>query len=158
MPGDTRIVLVSSAAHDLLTSKELRRKWDPSDEAADKYNADTLYGRSKMGNLHTMHALADQLEGKGVVVMGLHPGNIRSDLQRHLPAIQKSVIFLLTYPVALGATSQLYAGTVDMDDAKAWSRAYLVPWAQRGYMAAEASDKALVQKTWTWCEEQTKGF
>lgn len=155
--GSVRIVILSSSGHTLLPTKKMLQNWDPSDAGAKEYGPQPLYGRSKLGNLHTVQRLADELESKGVVVVGVHPGNIRTELQRHSSSIQKRVISMLLYPVQLGAVSQLFAGTAD-EDTKKLQRAYLVPWAYYGDMNPAATDKTLVDKTWAWCEEQTKDF
>lgn len=156
--GSTRIVLVSSSGHNLLVPSKLVNDWDPSDSAHSKYSARTMYGRSKLGNLHTMNKLADELEKEGIICVGVHPGNIKSELQRHGSRLENALVSLVLHDVYLGAISQLYAATALIDDPTSLSRAYLVPWAQYGDASLGSRDRKLVEKTWNWCEEQIKGF
>ena len=41
-----------------------------------------------------------------------HPGNLRTDLGRHMSTLQHSLAVYLTYPPPMGALTQLWAGTM----------------------------------------------
>lgn len=157
-PGSTRIVVVSSSGHNLLVPRKLVDEWDPSDRASSQYDARTMYGRSKLGNLHTMNKLAEELEKEGIVCVGVHPGNIQSDIQRHTWWVERALIGTLLHDVWLGAVTQLYAATAATEEPMSLSRAYLVPWAQHGEPSSASREEKLIEKTWDWCEEQIQGF
>lgn len=40
----------------------------------------------------------------------LNPGNLKTDLQRHLSAIQSFIIGFMVYPPVFGAYTELFAG------------------------------------------------
>ncbi|KAJ7255763.1 hypothetical protein C8J57DRAFT_1345567 [Mycena rebaudengoi] len=69
-----------------------------------------LYGESKLGNIiisnHLTKAHADIL-----VSCALHPGGIRTELQRHAAGWLQQLSQLLLYPAPMGAYTQLWAGT-----------------------------------------------
>ncbi len=67
-----RIVVVASIAH-------VRAALDFDDlQCARRYNARTVYSRSKLANVMFSHALARRLEGSSVTVNALHPGLVAS--------------------------------------------------------------------------------
>lgn len=74
----SRIVVLSSSAHYF-------GSLDFNDMMMEKsYNKYYAYCRSKLANVMFARELARRLEGTGVTVYSLHPGSIRTELQRHL--------------------------------------------------------------------------
>jgi retinol dehydrogenase-12 len=77
---------------------------------------------------------------------------------RHAPSWQARFgSAVLLWPVYYGAISQLYAGTAKADH-DFLQNAYFVPWAKKVKPYAIANDAALAEKTWQWCEDNSKGF
>uniref|UniRef100_A0A3Q1G5F4 Retinol dehydrogenase 12, like n=1 Tax=Acanthochromis polyacanthus TaxID=80966 RepID=A0A3Q1G5F4_9TELE len=72
-----RIVIVSSVAHVLgsINLEDLN-----SEKSYDKARA---YSQSKLANVLFSRSLAKRLEGTGVTTYSLHPGAVKTDLQRH---------------------------------------------------------------------------
>ncbi|TFY81189.1 hypothetical protein EWM64_g2821 [Hericium alpestre] len=70
------------------------------------------YGQSKLGNLLFSNELARRYADAGIVSIVVHPGAIRTELQRHTPFVLKMIMrtFIL-YPLKFGVITQLYAGT-----------------------------------------------
>ncbi|UZJ50740.1 hypothetical protein CBS101457_000060 [Exobasidium rhododendri] len=151
-----RIIFTSSSGHFFFANKKMMKNWDLSDEGALPYKPQELYCRSKLGNIHQAHKFADELGAKGVIAASVHPGNIQSELARYAPSWQQAFIAKIIWPVYYGAISQLYAGTAK--GIENLQRAYFVPWARMHEPSPSARNAAMAQKTWDWCEEQSKGF
>ncbi|KAG8214988.1 hypothetical protein J3R82DRAFT_8391 [Butyriboletus roseoflavus] len=150
--GKTRIVTTSSTGHlfghlDFDTFKDSPKRR--------KRNTNLLYCQSKFGNVVVALELARRYGDQGIVSTSLNPGNIKSDLQRHLPQfVQTMMNHTVLYDVSFGALTQLYAGT--MPEAAAHNGKYLVPWARVGRPLEETQNLELGKKLWDWLDEQVK--
>ena len=79
------------------------------------YEGWQAYARSKLANLLFAKQLARRFAGSGRTANAVHPGVIRTELQRHLPAVAAWGMRALT-PIALktvpqGAATQVYVAT-----------------------------------------------
>jgi NAD(P)-dependent dehydrogenase (short-subunit alcohol dehydrogenase family) len=79
-----RVLTTASAEHvkgsiELATLEQDERSWSPL----------RAYRNSKLANVLFTRELARRLEGSGVVANCLHPGGVRTDLGRELPAAMK---------------------------------------------------------------------
>nr|CAB3265507.1 retinol dehydrogenase 14-like [Phallusia mammillata] len=74
----SRIVVLSSLGH-----KFGSMNFDDLNSSKN-YDAWAAYGQSKLANILFCRHLAKQLEGTGVTVNSVHPGSVKTDLQRHL--------------------------------------------------------------------------
>ncbi|KAJ3520229.1 hypothetical protein NM688_g9192 [Phlebia brevispora] len=72
----------------------------------------TLYFQSKFGNIVFSNELQKRYGDQGVISIALHPGNLNTDLQRHGSIIVRTLSAPFLYPAAMGALTQLYAGTM----------------------------------------------
>jgi NAD(P)-dependent dehydrogenase (short-subunit alcohol dehydrogenase family) len=61
-----------------------------------KYSALAAFGASKMMNLMFTYALARRLEGHDVSSSAFHPGLVKSDLTREMPALLRSLTRLMS--------------------------------------------------------------
>lgn len=106
-PGSVRVVWVSSSA--VLGAPTGGVDLDNLDYHDDKFAAQK-YSVSKAGNV--LHALAmrNLHEKDGIVSVSLNPGNLTSDLSRHIGWIGIMFVRLLTYPPVNGAYTEFFAG------------------------------------------------
>lgn len=74
----SRIVTVSSLAHKF---GRINRDDINSEKSYNKWEA---YGQSKLANILFTRELAKRLAGTGVVANSLHPGAVKTELQRHI--------------------------------------------------------------------------
>jgi retinol dehydrogenase-12 len=129
--------------------------------------------RHKKGT-HISNELARRYAADGIISVSLNPGNLDSELQRHVTGVLRFIIVRLshrcvwyhgslsgvqnkiTYPTHLGALTQLWAGT--SPEGIAMSGKYLWPWAREGTMPAGAGDVKLQEEVWKWCEEQVESI
>ncbi|KIY45776.1 NAD(P)-binding protein [Fistulina hepatica ATCC 64428] len=149
----TRVVTVSSLVHrrgslDFATFVDgPRRK---------RLTRSQLYAQSKFGDLVFATELARRYGSKGVVSISLNPGNIRSDLQRHLTSAQSRIISWILYPLSFGILNNLYAATAP--EAEHLNGKFLVPWTRVGEPKSESQDPALGKELWQWLEEQVSRY
>ncbi|KAF8998888.1 NAD(P)-binding protein [Hymenopellis radicata] len=147
-----RVINIASITHlycpalnyDLLTDTPARRKYSP----------DSLYGHSKYAMVVYATELARRYGDDGIVSIGINPGNIKTELQRHMGPAQRWMTDLILYPVELGALTQLYAGT--MPDAANYK--YMIPWARVGESRSGTTEPELCRKLWDWMDEQVKAY
>jgi NAD(P)-dependent dehydrogenase (short-subunit alcohol dehydrogenase family) len=102
----SRIVNVSSNAHRFI------KKLDFDDlQGEKKFGNLRPYALSKLENIYFTYALARRLEGTGVTVNALHPGVIRTELNRSLPGPVVWLFNKFTKPAEAGAATPLYLAT-----------------------------------------------
>jgi NAD(P)-dependent dehydrogenase (short-subunit alcohol dehydrogenase family) len=104
-----RVIVVASEAH-------RRAGWlDFDDLMNTRVGYWSAYGRSKLANLLFMRALARRLRGSGITVNAAHPGVVRSQLFRGLPAPLRfalsTVLRPFTRSLEQGARTSVYLAT-----------------------------------------------
>ncbi|KAJ2925917.1 hypothetical protein H1R20_g11178, partial [Candolleomyces eurysporus] len=112
-----------------------------------------LYKQSKLANIMVSNELARRFGEQGIISASVNPGNIRTELRRHMsPTVENILGYLTLYPVQLGALTQLWAGT--SDEGRSMNGKYLVPWARYGRPNPAALDEMANNELWKWLEEQ----
>jgi len=147
----TRIVHTSSSAAYQYTLNWESFKDSP---ARRKMSTTNLYSQSKFGNVVVARELAKRYADQGIVSTSCNPGNIKTDLQRYLSPIARTVLNSILYPAPYGALTQLWAGT--MPETLDYNGKFLIPWARVGACRKEAYDDAIGERLWNWLEEQVK--
>ncbi|KAI0266574.1 NAD-P-binding protein [Gloeopeniophorella convolvens] len=121
----------------------------------DKLTTYELYDQSKHGNAVFAQELARRYGDKGLVVTACNPGNLRTDLQRHLNRFTQSLLYyLVLYPAPFGALTQLWAGT--SPETLDHNGKFLIPWARVGPTPPKADDPEIGKRLWEELEEATK--
>ncbi|KAK0548365.1 short-chain alcohol dehydrogenase [Tilletia horrida] len=150
----TRVVITSSGAHTWCPEAALSDLASPG-----SYNKLTLYSRSKLGNIYTVRGLerflasSDVPEDRAISVAAIHPGGIVSDLGRESAFYTRYLAPLIMWPVApWGIVTQLWAATAAKREEM--HGAYLIPWCTRSQPSTIGRNDQLVDKVWSWCEEQ----
>ncbi|KAF7981824.1 hypothetical protein HWV62_31949 [Athelia sp. TMB] len=114
-----------------------------------------LYGQSKLGNAILAAEIARRYGDRGIVSVALNPGNIKSDMQRHMGPVQHWLTDRILHPVALGALTQLWAGT--SAEGAGLNGQFLIPWARvRKEPLKEMQDLELGARLWAWLEAQVR--
>lgn len=151
--GHSRVVTTSSSAHDLTNNInfDTLKGNSPSRKQVGKFG---LYAQSKLGNVIVSTEFSKRYHDQGIVFTSLNPGNIKTELQRHLRPIEASLLNLMLYDVSYGALTQLYAGTAP--EAVELNGKYLIPWARLAQPNPVSQDPKLGGELWTWLEEQVK--
>lgn len=146
-----RVVIVSSVLHHL-------GKIDFENLSFEKYTPDPFftYCMSKLCNILMAKELSRRLEGRGVTVNALHPGLVRTDINRRTPWYIKNVIQPLTYTWAKsteeGAQTTIHLSVseeVDGVSGKYFSDCGEV------WTSSKCDDQQLAQKVWRVSELMT---
>jgi len=137
----SRIVVVSSNMHP-------SGKLDFDDLAMEKSWSGS-YPRSKLANMLFVRALAKRLEGTRVVVNGLHPGVISTELGRDYSAPIRWMAKWFFRSPERGARTSLYLATAP--EAGEVSGRYFAD-AKEKKAGAAALDDALAERLWTETE------
>ncbi|KDQ57600.1 hypothetical protein JAAARDRAFT_268980 [Jaapia argillacea MUCL 33604] len=151
----SRIITTSSQGHYFYNLN-----WDTFVDGPTRKNMTTenLYYQSKFANVVIARELAQRYGEQGIVSISVNPGNIKTDLQRHVSDCKNKLanaLHLLS-PTEYGALTQLYAGTA-VETAEANGK-YFMPWAKEGEPNKAALDPQTGERLWGWCEEQVKKF
>ncbi|KAF8601549.1 NAD-binding protein [Ceratobasidium sp. AG-I] len=159
--GSVRVVNTSSSAHWAAPKGGVNfATLVPNDAQADetrkKLGTQRLYAQSKWGNIVFANEFARRYKSQGIISTSLHPGLIKTELQRHLTlgGIGEALFNVFLRPTSYGALTQLYAGTTS--EGLAFSGKYLIPWARLSKPRADTKDEAIAKKLWEWLEEQVK--
>jgi len=151
-PGSkARVVVTSSMAAYLNT---LHWGSFESGSVRDGMTTYDLYDQSKHGSVVFARELSRQYGDKGLVVTACNPGNLRSDLQRHIPFLFRIILqYGVLYPVHYGGLTPLWAGTsletVDMNGK------FLIPWARLGEIPPAANDPENGRRLWEYLQGVT---
>ncbi|KAF9475748.1 NAD(P)-binding protein [Pholiota conissans] len=149
--GKARIVNTSSSASVFASKIDFNTLGDTA--ARKKKGQSMLYCQSKLGNVLVSAELARRYGDQGIVSTSLNPGNIQTDLQRHLGKVQGFFVRLTLWDTSYGALTQLWAGT--SSEGADLNGKYLIPWARIGTANKVSKDIKLSGDLWTWLEEQT---
>ncbi|KAJ7150178.1 NAD(P)-binding protein [Mycena filopes] len=153
-PGaPARVINTASSAADLFTPP-INFNTLKDGPARKKAGTEGLYFQSKFGNVSFSNELARRYGDRGIMSVALNPGNLRTDLQRHLTGIKAFLLDLTLYPVANGALTQLWAATTEAG--KTFGGQYLIPWARVGKTLS--TDVVAERELWTWLKEQVAGI
>ncbi|KAH9480656.1 Short-chain dehydrogenase [Psilocybe cubensis] len=152
--GKARIVTTSSSASVLVRSINFNTIIDTP--ARKKRSNWMLYGESKLGSIVLANELAARYGDQGIVSTSMNPGNLNSELQRHLKGLEGFLVSKFLYPVPMGALAQLYAGT--SPEGVNFNGKYLIPWGRIGKNHPFGQNVAARRKVWDWLEEQVAKF
>lgn len=141
-PGSVRVIWVSSSAISRSPPGGVNlNNMDYNKDAS----AWTKYGISKAGNYYYGTQFAKLHKNNSIISVSLNPGNLKTDLQRHVPRAQMLVIDMLVYPPINGAYTELFAG-ISSDVTLEKSGAWIEPWgrfdAQRADLENGSKSKA----------------
>ncbi|KAJ7362911.1 hypothetical protein DFH08DRAFT_1025398 [Mycena albidolilacea] len=114
-----------------------------------------LYGESKIGNIFISNYFAKK-HSDVLVSCALHPGVIKTDLQRHFTGWIEWIGNAFLYPTPMGAYTQLWGATV-ATPAQITGQ-YLVPWGKVGKADKRTTNTKLEDEVIAYLREQIKGF
>ncbi|OCH84430.1 NAD(P)-binding protein [Obba rivulosa] len=150
--GHARVITTSSSAAYMYTVNwELFR----DGPARKKMSSQELYAHSKFLNVVVAREVAKRYGDKGIISLSCNPGNLKTDLQRHIPTFARRIMHSMLYPAHMGALTQLWGGL--MPEPAQHNGEFLIPWARFGKCRAEAYDDATGERLWNYLQEQVKG-
>ncbi|KIW31665.1 uncharacterized protein PV07_03277 [Cladophialophora immunda] len=160
LPSSVRVVFVASSATylfaptggvDMLRLMDEREK-DPT----------YMYGVSKAGNALYALQFANLYRRDGVIAVSGNPGNLHSDLPRHVPRWGQILMRPLQYDPLYGAYTELFGGLspeITLEKTGAW----LMPWGRVGKLRADIEEagkskadggSGIAEDFWAWSEKQ----
>lgn len=162
--GSVRVIWVSSSAAHIFSPtggvdmSNLDYKVDKTKEAK--------YAISKAGNV--LHALEmrERYGKQGIVSVALNPGNLSSELTRHVSAIQAFIIRWITHPPVNGAYTELFAG-LSPEIVALKQDEWVIPWGRitslrrdlaEGAKSKEEGGSGRAKEFWEWSEEQVAKY
>jgi retinol dehydrogenase-12 len=87
----------------------------------------------------------------------LNPGNLRSELQRHIHPILDKVLGLILYPAVNGAYTELFAGlSPEVPDMPKGS--WVVPFGRVMKLRKDLATEDKGGEFWEWCEKQVASY
>ncbi|MCJ1384724.1 hypothetical protein MMC17_007842 [Xylographa soralifera] len=129
-------------------------------------NAMENYMASKAGNVFLASECAKRLGGDGIISISVHPGLLKTELQRHGGAVQSFITGFLLKPGKFGAYTEIFAACSPQITAKD-KGGFVVPWGRLGPIP-EHIQKAMKTRAeggtgnaarfWSWCERETMEF
>ncbi|PBK73537.1 NAD(P)-binding protein [Armillaria solidipes] len=118
-----------------------------------------LYSQSKFALVVWTTELARRYADQGIIAISVNPGNLRSEMQRHMSPFERAIANkTMLYPVDMGGLTQLYAATMPESEAVECNGGYMKPWARVGAAFAATKDEVLGRQLWEYLEEQVAGF
>ncbi|PQE08819.1 short-chain dehydrogenase protein [Rutstroemia sp. NJR-2017a WRK4] len=126
----------------------------------------TKYAVSKAGNWYHAVEFARRYRESGVVSVALNPGNLKTELQRHVPGWLNMAFNLILYDAKFGAYTELFAGLspdVTLEKTGSW----IQPWGrfvpiradlEVGAKPESEGGTGIAQKFWEWSEEQVREY
>ncbi|EME38052.1 hypothetical protein DOTSEDRAFT_57652 [Dothistroma septosporum NZE10] len=169
-PNSVRVIWVSSSAAEVMSHNPGGVPLSKLDDLSGNVPVWRLYGISKAGGyLYATEYAHRHSASDGIVSVSLNPGNLDSDLGRHVPkAINWVFKQFFLHPSVMGAYTELFAGfsesvTVESVEGGKW----IIPW---GRMGTTRKDLVLASKTereggsgvagkfWEWSEERVGEF
>lgn len=120
----------------------------------------TKYSISKGGNILQALEFQRRYGAEGVVSVPLNPGNLRTELTRHIPAWQKMIIKFILHPPVNGAYTELFASLAP-EAAKLKESEWVVPFGRvmplrKDYWGQEGKETA--KAFWEWNEQQVERY
>ncbi|KAH0271636.1 NAD(P)-binding protein, partial [Aureobasidium melanogenum] len=157
--GSTRVTFAGSLAVDLMspTGGVTWTDGEPTVHRSQQAN----YGQSKAGNALLASALRRRYEKSGIISNAWNPGNLKSELGRHQSSVQAMFIGMITYPVHLGAYTELFAGWGEEAGRSENAGKFIIPWGRFGPVrsdVAEAMENGGDEKLWEWCEKASAQY
>ncbi|TFY80286.1 hypothetical protein EWM64_g3722 [Hericium alpestre] len=151
--GKARVVTTSSSAVYIVNELKYETFRDGKERRA--MATYDMYNLSKFANVIEARELARRY-GDKIVSISVNPGNLQTELQRHLTGLRKFLIDRILYPAPHGALTQLWGGTAP--ETADYNGKFLIPWARLGKANPATEDPKAGEKLWNWLEEQVKDF
>ncbi|KAG6849928.1 hypothetical protein H0H93_003457 [Arthromyces matolae] len=121
-----------------------------------KARSGTLYAQSKFADLVMSLELARRYGDQGIVSIAHNPGNLDTDLTRHMNPITRFFFRMILFPTKHGLINQLWGAT--SEEGADFNGKYLAPWTRIRSPKPEALDPVLGRQLWEYLEEQVENL
>jgi retinol dehydrogenase-12 len=127
----------------------------------------TDYSQSKAANTYLAAEFAARYGKDGVISLGWNPGNLTSELQRHMDAVSNWILHrVLLYPTVFGGYTELFCA-VSPDVDQSHNGAYVAPWGRflhprsdviAGMKRSSEGGTGIAEKLWEFCDKETSKY
>ena len=166
-PNSTRVIFVTSAGHRGSPKPDGVNWSDINTETSTGIQASLhKYGQSKAMNVMHAHEIARRYGPQGVISLSLHPGSLKTNLQRYQSGLFKTLTSPLLYDQHYGGLTELFAGfNMEITDTNMLENggkngSYIQPWGRWGEGAPHVFEGLAKRKTgerlWEMCEDILK--
>ncbi|KAK9374029.1 uncharacterized protein V1513DRAFT_447051 [Lipomyces chichibuensis] len=171
-PGSVRVIWVSSIMH-TRSPKPYGINFDDVNYASTPNVSSWLtYSQSKAGAVILAHEYAKRSVGNAplipdgkknhVISISLNPGNLKTNLQRHVPKVRSFFVDWVLYPQRNGGLTELYAGLAPEAGAEEFNGGYVIPFGRKGKIATHV-EKGLTEADtgkilWEQLEKEVKPY
>lgn len=156
-PGSVRVTWAASLA--TLAAPTNGVEFNAQSDSPKIHKAQTTnYAQSKASNVLLAQEYQRHYGSSGIVSNAWNPGNLKSELQRHLSGPEHLVASLISYDVKYGAYTELFAGWSDDAGRTEHAGKYIGPWGRFIALRDDIKDSQSGAKFWDWCEKETKSF
>lgn len=166
-PGSVRITWASSLVANLLSPAGGVRLDDDGVPIVAS-NQQKNYAQSKAANNLYAAEFSRRYSSDGILSVSFNPGNLGTDLQRHLDPLSKLTAVLISHPARYGAYTELYAGwspDIKLED----GGMFVIPWGRNGNDVlrrdlqksiedCKTDENSVARRFWLWSDEQTARF
>ncbi|OCL10157.1 NAD(P)-binding protein [Glonium stellatum] len=167
-PGATRVIWLSSNAHAAAPSPD-GVNWDDLDMHAQTGFPARFkrYGQSKAMNIMYAHEMARRYGPQGLVSLSVHPGSLRTTLQRDLPWAINALFDLRRSEPRFGGLVELFGGfasdvSTTMVEDGGRNGGYIVPWGKfeecAKYISSGLKKRKTGERLWDVSEEMVKEY
>lgn len=165
--GSVRVIWASSLVTNLLSPNGgVKLGEDDSPQIASFQP--TNYGQSKAANNFYAAEFSRRHGGDGILSVAFNPGNLATELQRHLDPINLLTAKLINHPAKYGAYTELYAGW-SPDIGIEHGGMFVIPWGRDGndilrsdlrkaIEQSKTDEKSVPRRFWEWSERETAQY
>ena len=163
-PGSVRVTWAASSAVDVTSPKGGVVIYNSSTgEPKSKQSPAANYGQSKTGNLFLAHEFARRypFQDSKIIANSWNPGNLKTELQRHVNAIGRMAMNAMLFHPRFGAYTELWAGWSEEAGKAENNGRFIWPWGRFGGFRKdiqESLENGTSSKFWEWCESVTTPF
>ncbi|KAL4884786.1 hypothetical protein BJY04DRAFT_182037 [Aspergillus karnatakaensis] len=124
------------------------------------------YMESKVGNVFFASELAKRAGSAGIMSLSVHPGLMKTELQRHRSSVVGTVMGAVFKGPRYGAYTELFAACSPQVTTRT-NGTYILPWGrfgtipkhiEKGMRPTSDGGTGLAEKFWTWCEKETAPY
>ncbi|KAG5971709.1 hypothetical protein E4U55_001137 [Claviceps digitariae] len=166
-PASVRVIWASSIATNIM-SPAGGVNFGQDGVPAEYYFQFINYGQSKAANLMYAVEFHRRYGADGILNVAFNPGNLDSELTRHMKLTMWMAIKLMGYPARYGAYTELYSGW-SPDIKMEHGGMFVIPWGRDGnYVLRSDVQKAIddsgpekastARRFWDWSEKETSQY
>lgn len=124
------------------------------------------YSQSKAANCYLASEFSTKYAKDGIISVSWNPGNLESELQRHMTPFLRFFMNMLLHPVIFGGYTELYAAC-SPDITESQSGCYVAPWGRimtqradivAGMKSEEDGGSGVAAKFWDYCDKETSQY